>query len=149
MPRFSKVRPAARKRAAGISPWWYVDIDYILCQHHVASVNMTPLIATHAGLAVAALAVGAAMLLRRKGTRSHKLLGRIWVALMATVALSSFWIFEIRLGAGPSLIHLLSVWPLVSLALAVYSLRRGNVRAHRGFMIGTFIGLVTAGALAL
>ena len=110
---------------------------------------MTPLIATHAGLAVAALAVGAAMLLRRKGTSSHKLLGRIWVALMATVALSSFWVFEIRGGAGPSLIHLLSVWTLVSLALAVYYIRRGNVRAHRGFMIGTFIGLVTAGALAL
>src|SRR5437868_15506784 len=110
---------------------------------------MTPLIATHAGLAVAALAVGTAMLLRRKGTRSHKLLGRIWVALMATVALSSFWIFEIRRGAGPSHIHLLSVWTLVSLALAVYYIRRGNVRAHRGFMIGTFIGLVSAGALAL
>ena len=111
---------------------------------------MTPLIATHAGLAIAALAVGVAMLLRRKGTSSHKLLGRIWVALMATVALSSFWIFEIRRGAGPSLIHLLSVWTLVSLALAVYYIRRGNVRAHRGFMIGTFIGLAAAalGALA-
>ena len=110
---------------------------------------MTPLIATHTGLAVAALAVGGAMLLRRKGTSSHKVLGRIWVALMATVALSSFWIFEIRRGAGPSLIHLLSVWTLVSLALAVYYIWRGNVRAHRGFMIGTFIGLVSAGAFAL
>ena len=89
------------------------------------------------------------MLWRAKGTRSHKLLGRIWVALMVAVALSSFWIFEIRRGAGPSLIHLLSVWTLLSLALAVYYIRRGNVRAHRGFMIGTFIGLVTAGALAL
>ena len=110
---------------------------------------MTPLIAIHAGLAVAALAVGGPMLLRRKGTSSHKVLGRIWVALMATVALSSFWIFEIRRGAGPSLIHLLSVWTLVSLALAVYFIRRGNVRAHRGFMIGTLVGLVVAGAFAL
>ena len=89
------------------------------------------------------------MLLRRKGTASHKRLGRIWVGLMAAVALSSFWIFEIRRGAGPSLIHLLSVWTLVSLALAVYYIRRGNVRAHRGFMIGTFIGLVVAGAFAM
>jgi len=110
---------------------------------------MTPLIVAHAGLAAAALAVGGAVLLRRKGTSSHKLFGRVWVLLMVAVAVSSFWILEIRRGAGPSLIHLLSVWTLVSLALAVYYIRRDNVRAHRGFMIGTFIGLVTAGAFAL
>ena len=110
---------------------------------------MTPLVATHAGLAAAALVVGAAVLSRRKGTASHKLLGRTWVALMVAVALSSFWIFEIRRGTGPSLIHLLSVWTLISLALAVWFIRRGNVRAHRGFMIGTFIGLAGAGLGAL
>ena len=110
---------------------------------------MTPLVAIHAALAAVALIIGAAVLSRRKGTASHKLLGRSWVVLMVTVALSSFWIFEIRHGTGPSLIHLLSVWTLISLALAVWFIRRGNVRAHRGFMIGTFIGLVSAGALAL
>ena len=110
---------------------------------------MTPLVAAHAGLAAAALVVGAAVLSRRKGTASHKLLGRSWVVLMVTVALSSFWIFEIRHGTGPSLIHLLSVWTLISLALAVWYIRRGNVRAHRGFMIGTFVGLAAAGLGAL
>lgn len=110
---------------------------------------MTPLIATHACLATAALAVGAGMLMRRKGTPSHKLLGRVWVGLMAAVALSSFWIFEIRRGAGPSFIHLLSVWTLVGLALAIYQIRRGNVRSHRNFMVGTFIGLLVAGAFAM
>ena len=110
---------------------------------------MSPLTAFHAGLAAAALLVGASVLLRRKGTASHKALGRTWVALMAAVALSSFWILEIRHGAGPSLIHLLSAWTLVSLALAIWFIRRGNVRAHRGFMIGTFIGLAAAGLGAL
>jgi len=110
---------------------------------------MTPLATLHACLAAAALAVGIAVLLRRKGTASHKALGRTWVALMAAVALSSFWIFEIRRGEGPSPIHLLSVWTLISLALALWFIRRGNVRAHRGFMIGTFIGLAAAGLGAL
>ncbi|TMH72331.1 MAG: DUF2306 domain-containing protein [Betaproteobacteria bacterium] len=110
---------------------------------------MPPLITSHAASAVAALVIGGAVLLRRKGTPSHKALGRTWVALMVAVALSSFWIFEIRRGAGPSFIHLLSVWTLISLALAVWFIRRGNVRAHRGFMIGTFIGLVAAGLGAL
>ena len=72
--------------------------------------------------------VGGAVLLRRKGTASHKRLGRTWVALMAAVALSSFWIFEIRRSRSPS-----------------GSSGAANVRAHRGFMIGTFIGLGAAG----
>ena len=50
---------------------------------------MAPLVTTHAGLAAAALVVGAAVLCRRKGTASHKLLGRSWVALMVAVALSA------------------------------------------------------------
>ena len=56
---------------------------------------------------------------------------------------------SIRDGAGFSVIHLLSAWTLVSLALAVHFIRRGNVRAHKGFMIGTFLGLAGAGLGAL
>jgi uncharacterized membrane protein len=110
---------------------------------------MQPLIVLHVTFALAALALGSVVLVRRKGTASHKMLGRVWASLMAAVALSSFWIFEIRQGAGPSIIHLLSVWTLISLACAIYFVRRGNVRAHRGFMIGTFLGLAGAGAGAL
>jgi uncharacterized membrane protein len=62
---------------------------------------MTPLIALHIALATLALALGAAVLLRKKG---------VWVAAMVGVAASSFWIFEIRRGAGPSFVHLLSAW---------------------------------------
>lgn len=110
---------------------------------------MPPLIVLHASLAVLSLAVGATVLVRAKGTPSHKLLGRIWLAAMAGVSVSSFWIFEIRHGAGPSWIHLLSVWTLISLGLAVWFIRRGNVRAHKGFMVGTFLGLLGAGLGAL
>jgi uncharacterized membrane protein len=110
---------------------------------------MSTLVAMHALTALTAVAIGLVVLARRKGTASHKLLGRTWVALMVAVAVSSFWIFEIRRGAGPSFIHLLSVWTLISLAAAVWFIRRGNVRAHRGFMIGTFIGLAAAGLGAL
>jgi uncharacterized membrane protein len=110
---------------------------------------MQLLVALHAALAALALVIGAVVLVRRKGTPSHKLLGRVWVAAMIGVAVSSFWIFEIRRGAGPSWIHLLSAWTLVSLAFAVWFIRRGNVRAHKGFMVGTFLGLAGAGLGAL
>jgi uncharacterized membrane protein len=102
----------------------------------------------HLTIAILSLLLGATVLARRKGTTSHKLLGRIWVGGMVFVALSSFWILDIGRGSF-SLIHLLSVWTLVSLALAVWFIRRGNVRAHKGFMVGTFIGLAGAGLGAL
>ena len=107
------------------------------------------MIAIHIGTAIVALLGGALVLALRKGTLSHKVLGRVWVGAMAVVALSSFWIFEIRQGAGPSFVHLLSIWTLLSLALAVWFIRRGNVRAHKGFMIGTYLGLIGAGIGAL
>ena len=107
------------------------------------------MIAIHIAAATLALVAGAFVLARRKGTLSHKVLGRVWAALMVVVAVSSFWIFEIRQGVGPSVVHLLSIWTLVSLALAVRFVRRGNVRAHNGFMIGTYLGLVGAGLGAL
>ncbi|HZM36502.1 MAG TPA: DUF2306 domain-containing protein [Burkholderiales bacterium] len=107
------------------------------------------MIALHIVAAVLALIVGAAMLARTKGTASHRLLGRLWVALMLAVTLSSFWIVELRDGARLSVVHLLSAWTLIALALAVYFIYRGNVRAHRGFMIGCYFGLVGAGLGAL
>ena len=102
----------------------------------------------HLAAAIVSLLVGAAVLARTKGTASHKLLGRIWVALMLAVAISSFWIQGLNRGSF-SWIHLLSAWTLISLACAIYFIRSGNVRAHRGFMVGTFLGLVGAGIGAL
>jgi len=107
--------------------------------------ELTLPIAVHLAAALPALALGGAQLARRKGTLPHKTLGWVWVALMALVALSSFWIFGFDRGAGFSVIHLLSVWTLISLACAIWFIRRGNVRAHKYFMLGTFLGLAGAG----
>lgn len=107
------------------------------------------MISLHLSTALLSLVLGLIVLAGKKGTASHKAFGRLWVGLMASVALSSFWIQELRHGAGLSLIHLLSAWTLLSLALAVHFIRRGNVRAHKGFMVGTFLGLLGAGAGAL
>lgn len=110
---------------------------------------MMPIVAVHLAVTLAALALGIAVLVRTKGTASHKALGRAWVMLMAIAALSSFSITGLA-GAGHlSWIHLLSAWTLVSLVAGVFFIRRGNVRAHRGFMIGVFAGLCIAGVFAL
>lgn len=110
-----------------------------------ATVPFTVLI--HLGAAISALLLGTIMLVRRKGTLSHKFWGRIWAGLMLTVAISSLWI--------PSFlhftwIHLFIVLTLVSLPLGIYRIRRGNVRGHAAAMKGLFIGgLVIAGIFTL
>src|SRR5690606_30844710 len=66
----------------------------------------------HATAAMLAFFLGTAVLLRRKGDRLHKAMGRIWIATMVVVALSSFLITEIRLWGPYSFIHLLSIFTL-------------------------------------
>jgi len=104
--------------------------------------------AIHLGAVLPAVVIGLAQLLRKKGNRPHRVLGWIWVSSMAVAALSSFWIVGMN-GRGFSIVHLLSLVVLVNLALAIWFIRRGNVRAHRGFMVGTVLGLLGAGAGAL
>jgi uncharacterized membrane protein len=105
--------------------------------------------AIHLAAVVPAVTVGVAQLYLPKGSRLHKVMGWIWVLAMVVVALSSFWIMELRKGAGFSVIHLLSAWVLVALALAIWFIRRGNVRAHKRFMVGVMLGVAGAGLGAL
>jgi uncharacterized membrane protein len=104
-------------------------------------------------LAAAGLAVplGGAMLLRRKGTVLHRLGGRVWVVLMAVLAISSFWLASPTLphvgGFGP--LHALSFFVLLCLLFGVRAVRRGDVRRHRRWMIGPYAGLIVAGLAAL
>lgn len=100
----------------------------------------------HLAAVVPAVGIGVWQLAARKGTRPHKLLGWFWVLAMAVAAISSFWISK---AGGFSVIHLLSVFVLFNLASSIWYIRKGNVRAHKKFMVGTLIGLAGAGIGAL
>ena len=69
----------------------------------------TWLIQLHILAAFFAIAGGGVQFFLQKGGSLHKLVGRLWVSSMAVVALSSFFIHEIRLFGLFSPIHLLSV----------------------------------------
>lgn len=112
------------------------------------SKEMTLPMAIHFAAVAPAIAIGITQMFMQKGTRIHKLLGWLWVIAMAVAVVSSFWIYEIRKGAGFSVIHLLSVWTLISMSAAIWFIRRGKVRAHKGFMVGTLLGLGGGGAHA-
>ncbi|WP_417578620.1 DUF2306 domain-containing protein [Pelagibacterium sp.] len=118
--------------------------------------DATPLVVStfaiqvHAGCAVLALLIGTIVLAMKKGTMAHKVLGRIWIVLMIGVALSSFFITEVRMLGPYSLIHGLSLYTLFGLSQAVMAIRSGDVKAHRGHMIGIYVGaLILAGAFTL
>ena len=102
----------------------------------------------HLVAALLALGLGIANLALTKGTPRHRVMGWLWIAAMLFVTLSSFGIRELNDGEF-SWIHGLTVWTLFSLFAALYSIRRSWIRVHAGFMIGTMMGAIIAGAFAL
>jgi uncharacterized membrane protein len=109
--------------------------------------DASPQIQVHAFAAIAAFGLGIVQLSAPKGTLPHRTIGWAWVALMFAVAFSSLFIHEIRMWGRWSPIHLLSIYVLIILPLAVLAARRHIVERHRKHMLGLFIGaLVIAGA---
>ena len=93
--------------------------------------NAAPAIQLHAFAALAAFAIGAVQLAAPKGTLPHRTIGWIWVVLMVIVAATSFWIHDLRLWGQWSPIHLLAIFTLGTLPLAVLHARRHHVDRHR------------------
>ena len=104
----------------------------------------------HALAAFAAIFVGGAQLVMRKGGNIHRVVGYIWVTLMVGVALSSFFIHELRMLGPFSVIHVLSIWTLLSVYLAVRAARERRINAHRRWMQNLYVlALLLTGAFTL
>jgi uncharacterized membrane protein len=98
--------------------------------------------------AIFAVILGLINLTSKKGTFQHRILGWSWLLLMTSVTVPSFWIRELNDG-NFSWIHLLTVWTLISMGIALISIKNGNVRIHASFMIGTMVGAIIAGGFAM
>jgi uncharacterized membrane protein len=110
----------------------------------------SPAIQLHAFAAMGAFALGIVQLAAPKGTLPHRSLGWIWVALMAAVAASAFFIHQIKLWGPWSPIHLIAIFTVVMLPIAVIQAHRHAITRHRNAMIGLFCGaLLIAGAFTL
>src|ERR1700730_12296669 len=101
--------------------------------------DAAPAIPLHAFAAMTAFVLSAVQLAAPKGTLPHRALGWIWVSLMAFVAASSLWIHQIRLMGPWSPIHLLSIFTLAVLPLAVWRGDQHRVTDGRRVMAALFL----------
>ncbi|KEJ88240.1 DUF2306 domain-containing protein [Sulfitobacter donghicola] len=111
-----------------------------------AFANASPVIQIHTLLALGAVLLTISIFALRKGSPLHRVMGWTWVIMMALVALSSFWINELRVLGAFSPIHLLSIITLVTLVSSVTAARRHNVKRHKRQMRTLVFGaLIVAG----
>ncbi|MDC7682635.1 DUF2306 domain-containing protein [Asticcacaulis sp. BYS171W] len=102
----------------------------------------------HLSAACSAFLIGLYQLMGPKGHTPHRVLGYIWLCLMLTAAISSFWLKGLNHGAY-SFIHILSGWTVVVTPMILYAARTKNIKRHRDMATGLFMGgLVVAGLFA-
>jgi uncharacterized membrane protein len=109
----------------------------------------TVLVAAHAAGASLAVLLGSYNLwLSRKGDLLHRRVGRIWFVTMYWVAFSSFGIKRLHPGHF-SWIHGLSAWTIISLTVALWAAMTHRIDLHKGFVAGSYFGLLGAGIAAM
>lgn len=109
---------------------------------------LSPIMWAHLLTVLPALLIGAVVMVQRKGTTAHIVLGRAYMLLMLTTAILSFWVRGLN-GESLSPIHALSAWSIASVIAGWWAIRTGRRRLHRNFMIGLYAGVVIAGAFTL
>lgn len=110
--------------------------------------GIAPLGIVHLTLAIAALGIGASILLSRKGTPTHKIHGRAFAAAMLTSNIVALAIYRDadRLGV----FHFLAIISIASIILAIVLIRlpnqnRARILIHGQLMTWSYAGVVAAG----
>ena len=82
-----------------------------------------------------------------KGSRFHRAVGTLYLALMTVTAIAAVFIRSLRPGQL-SWIHVFVPITLFGVASAIWRVRRYDIKGHRASMLGVYFGgLIIAGAL--
>lgn len=100
---------------------------------------LSPVVKVHLITALAALLLGAALMVMRKGRLFHRTAGWLWVGLVSITAGSTLFITSFSHGKW-SWLHLFTGWTLIILPLAVMAAKRRKLTYHRRAMMGLFYG---------
>ena len=96
----------------------------------------------HIILGFLSLLTGAVVMLKPKGDRQHRLLGRLYVGAMLGLNLTSFSIYKLFDGWG--FFHWMAVASLIPLLAGCVAIFYRNINAHYYFMCWSYIGLLCA-----
>jgi uncharacterized membrane protein len=108
---------------------------------------LSPVGLLHTLLGLAALVLGAAVLLARKGTPAHRRVGRLYALSMVALNATAFLIYRLFGGFGP--FHAAALVSLATLAagwipIVLRRPRRSWLELHGRFMAWSFVGLLAA-----
>jgi uncharacterized membrane protein len=103
--------------------------------------------AVHASFGLAALVLGAGVLVLRKGTALHRRIGQIYAAAMLLLNATALAIYELFGGFG--VFHVLALVSLATLAAGVLPVwlrrpREGWLEVHARCMSWSYLGLLAA-----
>lgn len=104
------------------------------------------LLVSHVVAALFVLAIGPVQIFRRRRDSIHRTMGYLWVAAMYYVCLSSFWIVS---EGHFTWLHGLSAFTILTVTLGLVSAVRRNIPAHRGNMVGSYLGIAIAFGFAV
>lgn len=105
---------------------------------------------THAVLAVICLLLGPLIFMRRKGDKTHKMLGRIWALMMLVLNITALMTYELH--GRPNLFHAFAILNLIALIPAFVFIKKyqksrdpKHLRQHQELMAWAYFGLAAAG----
>jgi uncharacterized membrane protein len=120
---------------------------------HKVIMSYIELVYLHLATILPAFIIGTYLLLKKKGTTAHRLLGKLYMLLMLSTAMITLLMpaeLGPRLLGHFGFIHLFSFLVLYSVPSAYFAIKKGDLKRHRGNMIGLYVGgLLIAGSFAL
>lgn len=99
----------------------------------------------HVATVLPAIPLGGYLLLARKGTQSHKQLGKLWVILMVATAISAIFIGGLDYF---SWIHIFVPITLHGAWKTIATARAGNIAAHKSHLVGMYLGALMIPGIA-
>lgn len=115
--------------------------------------SYTDLMYIHLATVLPAFVIGTIILFVKKGTKFHRVSGRIYMVLMLITAVVTLFMPALvggRLFNHFGWIHLFSFLTLYTVPTAYTAIKKGNVKAHKRKMILLYVGaILIAGGFTL
>jgi uncharacterized membrane protein len=108
-------------------------------------IRAAPMVLAHLGVALTALGLGVAVLAQRKGTRLHKVAGRLWAALMIGAAVTGILVEPHRFTAA----HGAALFVFWMIPVVIVKARNRDIRGHRRTVAYLLIAMVVVSGLSL